>query len=144
MSIILRHASLKEIHLLYNQLPEFDAYHSLNDMEMRIADKPHLVRIAEIDGELAGFKLGYALDKNCFYSWLGGVLPGFRREGVAHALLRDQELWAQSQGYSRVSVNTRNRFKEMLLLLVSRDYQLVALQPGETAAEHKLRLEKAL
>ncbi|SFN41970.1 hypothetical protein SAMN05216516_10757 [Izhakiella capsodis] len=68
MSIILRHASLQEVHPLYNQLPEFETRCSLNDMALRIADKPHLVRIAEIDGKMAGSRLGYAPDENGFYS----------------------------------------------------------------------------
>lgn len=32
-----------------------------------------------VAGDAAGFKPGYTLDEDSFYSWLGGVLPEYRK-----------------------------------------------------------------
>ena len=84
--------------------------------------------IAEIDGQPAGFKLGYQRQETVFYSWLGGVLPAFRRHGVAQALLAEQERWARAQGYRQLTVKTRNRFRAMLAMLLAHHYQIVQLE----------------
>ena len=56
----------------------------------------HLSLIAEIENQSVGFKIGYDRFKDgSFYSWMGGVLPEFRKKGVASALADFQENWAK-------------------------------------------------
>ena len=98
--------------------------------------------IAEIDGQPAGFKLGYQRQETVFYSWLGGVLPAFRRHGVAQALLAEQERWARAQGYRQLTVKTRNRFRAMLAMLLAHHYQIVQLEKKGEVADYRLLLEK--
>src|SRR5690606_15865235 len=43
--------------------------------------------LAWLDGRRVGYKAGYAEDRTTFYSAKGGVLEGYRRRGVARALL---------------------------------------------------------
>lgn len=76
---IVRIATLEEIHRLYQRIPEFGGLHSLADLQRRIGGAPASLLIADIDGQPAGFKLGYQQRETVFYSWLGGVLPAFRR-----------------------------------------------------------------
>ncbi|ANS40698.1 GNAT family N-acetyltransferase [Serratia inhibens] len=144
MTVITRHATLKEIHALYGQIPEFGGLHSLADLQQRIGLSACHLLIAEIDGQPAGFKLGYQTQEKVFYSWLGGVLPAFRRHGVARALLAEQESWAQAQGYRQVRVKTRNQFQAMLMMLIGNHYQIVQLEKKGEVADYRLLLEKTL
>ncbi|HIE6454178.1 TPA: GNAT family N-acetyltransferase [Serratia marcescens] len=144
MTPIVRNATLEEIHRLYQRIPEFGNLHSLADLQRRIGTAHASLLIAEIDGQPAGFKLGYQQRETVFYSWLGGVLPAFRRHGVAQALLAEQERWAQAQGYRQLTVKTRNRFRAMLTMLLTHHYQIVQLEKKGEVADYRLLLEKNL
>ncbi|WP_410013064.1 GNAT family N-acetyltransferase [Sodalis sp. C49] len=139
-----RTASAKEIHLLYAQLPELNAHHSLMDIEMRLQHRPHQLLIAEINGRPVGFIAGYALNAGEFHLWLAGVLPDFRRQGVARALLAAQETWAKAQGYHTINVNTRSSFQGMLLFLISNHYLPTRNGTQDDEGENQVWLEKKL
>jgi len=142
MRLTTRQATLEEIHSLYLCIPEFGSLHSLSDLQQRIGDNPSHGLIAEIDGQAAGFKLGYQTTPGEFYSWLGAVLPAFRRKGVAQAMLAEQECWARSQGYQQLWVKTRNQFRAMLIMLISHEYQIFTLEKKGEVDEYRLLLKK--
>jgi GNAT superfamily N-acetyltransferase len=144
MTVTTRHATLEEIHRLYQQIPEFGNLHNLNDLQQRIGSLPMAALIAEVDGQAAGFKLGYQQQDRVFYSWLGAVLPACRRHGVALALLAEQENWARAQGYHQLRVKTRNQFRAMLMMLINNHYQIVQLAKKGEVADYRLLLEKTL
>ena len=77
---------------------------------------PSLVLARFDNGSLAGFKLGYRRGATLFYSWLGGVHPDARRQGVAAELMRRQHEWAQSQGYTEIETQTRAANNAMIIL----------------------------
>lgn len=77
---------------------------------------PALVTARFANGSLAGFKLGYRRGATLFYSWLGGVHPDARRQGVAVELMRRQHEWARSQGYTEIETNTRTANNAMIIL----------------------------
>ncbi len=68
------------------------------------------------DGTPTGFKIGYRQDPTTWYSWLGGVLPEFRGQGIAAALMQHQHNWAKNHGYRRIQTKTMNRWRSMLIL----------------------------
>ncbi|HEY0209535.1 GNAT family N-acetyltransferase [Acerihabitans sp.] len=144
MIINQRTASAKEIHLLYAQLPELNARHSLMDIEMRLQHRPHQLIIAEVNGRPVGFIAGYALNADVFHLWLAGVLPGFRRHGVARALLAAQEDWAKARGYHIINVNTRSRFQGMLLFLISNHYLPTRNETQDDEGETQVCFEKKI
>ena len=144
MTVSLRTASAKEIHLLYAQLPEFDTRHSLLEIEMRLQNQPHHLLMAEVAGRTAGFITGYALDPLLFCGWLGGVLPEYRRRGVASALWTAQEEWAAARGYSKITVKTRNRFQGMLLFLITNHDRLTRVDAQDDEEENLIWLTKSL
>ncbi|BDM62793.1 N-acetyltransferase GCN5 [Shewanella sp. NFH-SH190041] len=129
---------------LYQQLPEFDNRHQLSDLSNTLQHKSHLLQLGYIAGELAGFKLGYALNDQIFYSWLGGVLPDYRNLGLAKHMLQQQEQWAKTQGYQVMQVKSSNRFRAMLTMLISRGYHITALAEHSNIADHQLTLQKPL
>ncbi|MFT2797182.1 MULTISPECIES: GNAT family N-acetyltransferase [Serratia] len=144
MRLTTRQATLEEIYSLYLCIPEFGSLHSLKDLQQRIGDNPSHGLITEIDGQAAGFKLGYQTAPGEFYSWLGAVLPDFRRQGIAQTMLAEQERWARSQGYQQLWVKTRNQFRAMLIMLISHEYQIFTLEKKGEVDEYRLLLKKNL
>jgi len=60
------------------------------------------------DGErLIGFKAGYAVTEHRYYSWLGGVHPDCRQQGIATQLAHAQHRWAAERGYTVVETASR-------------------------------------
>ncbi|TON38836.1 GNAT family N-acetyltransferase, partial [Vibrio parahaemolyticus] len=95
---------------------------TLDSMSQRLGDKNSLILVAEKNGAIVGFKIGYELDEDTFYSWFGGVAPQARNEGVAQMLLEAQEEWVAEQGYKTLKVKSRNQFPAMLRLLLRNGY----------------------
>jgi hypothetical protein len=59
--------------------------------------------------------VGYRYKPGRYYSWTGGVLPDYRRGGVARRMQEWQHAWCRSRGYKFVQFNTFNKFRNMLL-----------------------------
>lgn len=74
-------------------IPEFDGRTTRALLEERLAGKSTLILIARAEGRAVAYKLGYAISEREFYSWLGGVLPEYRRKGIASELRQAQEAW---------------------------------------------------
>lgn len=144
MSLTISHATLDEIVSLHHHIPEFTLPVDNAALQQRIGASVACALIAYVGEEPAGFKLGYALDKDNFYSWLGGVLPEYRRDGVAQALLEAQETWAKKEGYKSISVKTRNSFPAMLMMLVKNGYQVIELEKKGEVVDYRLVLRKGL
>ncbi len=124
-------------------LPEFSDPYSAEAIAERLAGKPHLSLAAYLDGEPAGFKLGYERDGE-FYSWLGGVLPQYRHSGVAKVLAEAQEDWARKQGYTCINFKTRNRHKAMLVFALKNGFQITGYEEREPLEESRIWLRKQL
>jgi len=63
-------------------------------------NKPKIVfSVGLEEGEVAGYKIGYELDSDRFYSWLGGVDENHRNKGIASKLMRRQHLYLKEKGY---------------------------------------------
>ncbi|MCG9965514.1 MAG: GNAT family N-acetyltransferase [Shewanella sp.] len=130
---------------LSKQIPELDRPLSSDSLTARLSGKTCLILLAYVEGELAGFKLGYEQEKGVFYSWLGGVASDFRRLGLAQSLLEYQEKWASNQGYNHIQVKTMNRFPAMLNLLIRNQYLITELKADPLSQiDHKLHLSKSI
>ena len=88
---------------------------------------PHLV-VGRVEDRVVGFKIGYERKPGRFYSWLGGVIPEFRRRGIATELLIRQHRWAARQGYRLVRTKTTNDWKPMLQLNLSQGFDVVGTE----------------
>lgn len=98
---------------------------------------------AEIESKIVGFKLGYEISSDCFYSWLGGVLSEYQGLGIANELAEVQESWCKRNSYKKIQTKTQNRYKEMLILNLNRGFQIIGFEKGEWNQE-KIILEKNL
>lgn len=126
------------------RIPEFTNFYSLDQLQARLYEKPSLILGAFYQNNLLGVKLGYALSSKVFYSWLGGVKPGFRRQRIARSLGQAQEAWALGQGFGVIRVKTRNRHRPMLHYLVSQNYDIVEVEVRTDREENRIIFEKKL
>ncbi|KPL93109.1 GNAT family N-acetyltransferase [Vibrio splendidus] len=147
MSVIVREGSLEEVVSVVEQITEFAKKESVASLSERLAGKTSLILVAEEAGVLLGFKIGYELDENTFYSWFGGVLPIARNKGVAQAQLDIQEQWVKQQGYQQLKVKSRNLFPAMLRLLLRNGYlieKLEKLEEKEDINAHRIHFLKQI
>lgn len=87
-------------------------------------DRPDLViLVAYVEGEPAGFKIGYGLDRKVYYSAKGGTFERFRRRGIANNLLTKLMEEAVSRGYTSFCFDTfPNQHIGMALLALRRGF----------------------
>ena len=127
------------------QIPELERGISSEEIQKRIGDKPFLLLLAYVEGEIAGYKLGYELDKCIFYSWVGGVAQDFRNMGIAEMLLESQESWSQKKHYQTLQVKTKNSFTAMLSMLIKHKYQIMNINNQHPqVSQYKMLLSKSL
>ncbi|WP_435248168.1 GNAT family N-acetyltransferase [Vibrio sp. nBUS_14] len=144
MSVIVREGSLEEVVSVVEQITEFAKKENVASLSERLAGKTSLLLVAEEAGVLLGFKIGYELDENTFYSWFGGVSSLARNKGVAQAQLDVQERWVKQQGYQQLKVKSRNQFPAMLRLLLRNGYLIEKLEEKEDINAHRIHFLKRI
>ena len=144
-SVQVREGTIVEVVALSQQIPEFDNAHGAEEYEKRLSEVDHLILIAEMENRPVGFKVGYQRKNDgSFYSWMGGVLPTYRKDGVAAALANAQEKWARGKGYKTIKFKTLNRHKAMLHFALKNDFNIIAVKPRTDINENRIILEKRL
>ncbi len=145
MSSIIRiqEDTLETVVAISKEIPEFTNPHGLAVYQERLKNVPAITLVAYVNDVPAGFKVGYERD-GYFYSWMGAILPEFRRLGIARQLAERQEAWAKEKGYPHVTFKTRNRLKPMLIFALSRGFDIIDIQPKETIEEYRIILRKRL
>ncbi|MCQ8240896.1 GNAT family N-acetyltransferase [Rhizosaccharibacter radicis] len=84
--------------------------------------------LAERAARPVGFKLSYRLSSTILFSWLGGVLPEARRQGIAAGLMQFQHREAVAAGYSHVETRTRTSNNAMIMLNLAHGFEIVGLE----------------
>jgi len=125
------------------QIPELDNPYKKSEYDKRLTNRVHLILIAILKGEPAGFKVGYQVD-NHFYSWLGGVIPEFRRKNIASNLANYQQNWIQRNGFKSIKMKTRNKHKFMLQFALADGFNITGLEMMDDPEESRIFLDKEL
>ncbi|WP_397472445.1 GNAT family N-acetyltransferase [Rheinheimera sp.] len=144
MSIKIEIGSAADIVALSKQIPEFEQATTLERLQGRLDGAVSLILVAKLEGALVGYKVGYQLTEETFYSWLGGVIPEHRKHGVATLLLNYQEKWVLNSGYKQIKVKSMNRFPGMLNMLRSNGYEIVGIEESVCGSEDKIVFLKRL
>ncbi|RTZ14198.1 GNAT family N-acetyltransferase [Vibrio aquaticus] len=145
MSVTYRLGTLEECVQVVEQIDEFALKETVESLSARLEGKQRwLIQVAQEEDKLLGFKIGYQLDDETFYSWFGGVSPLARNKGVAQSLLEHQEEWAQQQGYKYLKVKSRNQFPSMLRLLIKNGYLIENHEQKEPMLESRIHFLKSL
>ena len=120
---------LRELSKLYIQL--FDDA-DLDFFKKRIrAHEDIFTVIARNEGQLIGFKMGYPILDNTFYSWIGGVIMPFRNKGIANRLAQIQEDWVKENKFAVLKTKSMNRFKPMMMLNLKRGFDITKVYTNE-------------
>lgn len=144
MRVKIQIGTIEEALRVEGAIPEFSQVRTAEAYMRKFGEQPHLILIASVDDEHVGYKVGYALDEESFYSWLGGVLPAFRKRGVAQHLLAVQEDWVRRHEYRRIVVKSKNQFPAMLRLLIQNGYKISHVEEGVPIDDAKITFEKSL
>lgn len=146
LSFTIREASPGELLWVHGRIPEFLGKEvSLNFYTDRLKNRHHLALVAEKEGELLGFKVGYQDEKpETFYSWMGGVRPEFRKFGIATALADYQEKWAKKNGYTFIFFKTRNRLPPMINFGLSRGFKIIEVIRKGGVEDYRIVMKKDL
>lgn len=129
---------------VFKNIPEFSNYLSIEDVAARIGKQKYLSLIYLIDERPVAFKLGYAMNDTDFYSWLGGVEPNYRSQGIAKQLMLKQEAWVKNEGYKTLRVKSMNEFPAMMCMLISSGYQIDDVSNKESNQPLKIHFHKHL
>ncbi|MCA3695656.1 GNAT family N-acetyltransferase [Aquidulcibacter sp.] len=101
----------------------------------KLAGRRNLSAHVALDGQgrLIGLKLGYERNRGVFNSWIGGVAPEARGQGIASALMDAQHVWAKEAGFRGVETATRQPNRAMAILNLKAGYMVAGLDatPGE-------------
>ena len=101
--------------------------------------------LAKIEGQNVGFKIGYRLNEVSFYSAKGGVLPLFRRQGIALSLLHFMIEDVQKDGYRNFIFDTfPNLNPGMTILALKAGFQVTLADYNPQYKDFRLRFEKEL
>ena len=126
------------------KISEFNSPYKIEEYKKRCAGK-YLVLIAEIDNQSVGFKIGYdRFNNGSFYSWMGGVLPKFRRMGVAYSLANFQEKWAAKNEFSSILLKTRQKHDGMIAFSLNRGFIITEETQLTPAEETRIWMQKSL
>lgn len=113
-------------------------------LAVKMKTKPDLLVLTAMDGEkVIGYKMGYRLNEDTFYSWLGGVDPQYRRNGIASKLMEKQHEHLKEMGYKMVRTKTMNKWRGMLILNIKHGFDVIETYTDEIGI-HKIVLEKRL
>ena len=132
---------IRQLLILYDALFE-DA--KLDFFVDRIHSKENtILNLCYEDSKLIGFKVGYRYDENTFYSWVGGVLSAFRKQGIAQQLMKLQHQKAKEKGYQKVRTKSMNRFKPMIILNLINGFEIQQVYTNDSG-QTKIIFEKRL
>ena len=141
--IHIREGTFHECVDLSSKIPEFNSPYKIDEYKKRCAGK-YLALIAEIDKPV-GFKIGYDRFKNgSFYSWMGGVLPKFRRMGVAYSLANFQEKWAAENKFSLILLKTQKKHDGMIAFSLNRGFIITEETQITPDEEPRIWMQKSL
>lgn len=144
MAIIIKAISIEEVHFVSLQIPEFINPHSVETYHKRLKNTNYLA-LGAFDGAIpVGFKVGYGLDKDVFYSWMGAVLPDYRQKKIAKQLAKTQEEWAKDNGYNKIRFKTRNKLRSMILFAIKNGFNIIEVETREEIGENRIVMEKFL
>ncbi|UCD27517.1 MAG: GNAT family N-acetyltransferase [Planctomycetota bacterium] len=111
-------------------------------LERRLAGKVNpLILLARVERQPVGFALGYELKPSTFYCWLIGVVPDYRRAGIASQLMGALVALAAESGYKLVRFECFNRQRPMLHLAIKQGYNVVGVRYDSDTGDNLLILE---
>jgi GNAT superfamily N-acetyltransferase len=130
---------------ILNRIPEFDTLFYLESLKKKLKDKESIVLLAEYAGKPVGCKIAYnRYFDGSVYSWLGGVLPPYRRQGVAMALLNVLEHEAKNCFFESIRLKTRNKHVPMLIFSLKNGFYISGFEKKGDIDDYRILMVKKI
>jgi len=134
---------LPDICELYNQI--FRPLRDLESFQRRFRGRYNvLMLIARLEERPVGFFLGFELKPAVFFGWFYGVLPDYRRQGIASQLMDAVHSWASQNEYESVRFECHNQHRPMLHLAIALGYDIVGMRWDPDRGDNLVIFEKVL
>ena len=89
----------------------------IDSLKWRLEKMPDVtVFVTKVGSRMVGFKAGYATAYSRYYSWLGGVDPNFRKQGIATKLMTEQHGWLYRSRFQLLETHVEQNNKAMVQL----------------------------
>lgn len=110
----------------------------------RLQQKENVFSIIAFQKDIPiGFKIGYRYNNTTFYSWVGGVLSSYRKQGVAQELTNLQHEFAKKNGYLKIRTKSMNKYKPMIMLNLKKGFEIISVYTNKKQ-QTKIIFEKNL
>ncbi len=134
---------LPTIAQLYNQI--FRPPRDVEAFHRRYRGRYNVLQlVARLKDRPVGFFLGFELKPTVYFAWFYGVLPEFRRQGIASQLMDAVHSWARQNGYESVRFECHNQHRPMLHLAIALEYDIVGIRWDPDRADNLVIFEKVL
>jgi GNAT superfamily N-acetyltransferase len=100
--------------------------------------------VAVLEDRPVGFIIGFELMPSTYFSWLCGVVPDFRRMGIATQLMHAQQALASEHNYTLLRFECQNQHRPMLHAAITEGYDLVGIRWDTSTASNVVIFEKEL
>lgn len=128
---------------LYNQI--FRPARNVEAFQRRFRGRYNeLMLVAQVDDRPVGFSLGFELKPTVFFGWFYGVLPDYRRQGIASQLMEAVHSWAKLNDYESVRFECHNHQRPMLHLAIALGYDIAGIRWDPDRADNLVIFEKLL
>jgi len=146
MKLKIRQINLDEIQLavqVLNHIPEFNVVFYKASFYKLLSKAETILLIAEFAGKPIGCIVAYnRYFDGSIYSWLGGVLPPFRNQGIGLNLLYTLEKGAKRKMFLSIRMETRNKHIVMLCFAIKNGFQISGFLEENDLAESRIELNK--
>ena len=134
---------LPTISYLYNQI--FRPHRDVESFRRRFQGRYNvLMLLARIQDRPVGFFLGFELKPTVYFGWFYGVIPEYRRQGIASQLMDAVHAWARQNDYESVRFECHNQHRPMLHLAIALGYDIVGIRWDPDRGDNLVIFEKML
>ena len=128
---------------LYNQI--FRPPRNIEAFKRRFRGRYNVLQLlARVANRPVGFFLGFELKPTVFFAWFYGVVPDFRRQGIASQLMEAVHEWAKQNEYESIRFECHNQHRPMLHLAIALEYDIVGIRWDPDRGENLVIFEKVL
>ncbi len=103
-----------------------------------------LLMVARLEDRPVGFFLGFELKPTVYFAWFYGVVPEFRRQGIASQLMDAVHSWAKQHEYESIRMECDNKQRPMLHLAIELGYDIVGMRWDPDRGDNLVLFEKVL
>jgi GNAT superfamily N-acetyltransferase len=128
---------------LYNQV--FRPPRDLESFERRFLGRYNVLRlVARMGRQPVGFFVGFELKPTAYFAWFYGVMPEYRRTGIASQLMEAVHEWSRQNGYESIRFECHNQHRPMLHLAIAKEYDIVGIRWDPDRGDNLVIFEKVL